>query len=429
MGSRCAVGRLRPDPGGDGPPLAKRDSDPYELSVSQAARDQDVALRHLYESFPYPRVVGSLDDFKSGRRQPTWNPKTSFPVFFPESEARDDLDILIAGCGTHLAPIFAATMPNSRVVAIDISSTSLKISQELATSEGLENVEHHRLPLEEVASLERSFDFVCCTGVVHHLADPAAGLRALGKVLRPEGAMMIMVYARYGRQGVYMLQELAQRLGLPTNELSAAKLQKLLALLPPRHPFRLVYADGGARISLEEVMDMVLNPRDRSYRVQDVRTLVEDAGLGFHRWLGNAEYRPEMTSLGPAGLARELSDDPWERAAAAELSLGSLIKHSFVVTHPQRASAETLFAGDGIRDAIPSLSAHLRIEHAGANLVATNDGHQTAVPTVAPVGELAALLKAIDGRSVGKLAASLPKGALEAYRQLYHADVIQLSLA
>ncbi len=397
--------------------------------MGATAVDQSEALHQLYETFPYPREVSGLEDFKNGARQPIWNPKTSFSVFFPQSEPREDLDILVAGCGTNLGPVFGAFMPKARIVGVDISEASLKISAQQCADHGIENVDHVQLPLEAVASLGQDFDFVCCTGVLHHLEDPAAGLRALGRVTRPGGAIMAMVYARYGRQGIYMLQELAVMLGLRIDELTAAKTQRLLALLPPTHPFRLVYRNAGELISREEVMDMILNPRDRSYRVHDVRDLVAEAGLKFHRWLGNAPYRPEMTALGQAGLLPEADAlDPWGQAAAAELAFGNIIKHSFVVTHPDRASAADLFEGGALLDAYPSMSTHLKIERAGANLVVTNEGHGVPIETSAPVAEMAALLKACDGhRTVGQLAAAFGDAAVSAYRHLYNADAITLS--
>lgn len=393
------------------------------------AVDQSEALQRLYETFPYPREVSGLDEFKAGARQPIWNPKTSYAVFFPESTPRADLDILIAGCGTNLVPVFGAFMPEARIVGVDISCASLAISAEQCATNDITNVEHHQLALEDVASLERTFDFVCCTGVLHHLEDPVRGLRALGDVTRPHGAIMAMVYARYGRQGIYMLQELASMLGLRIDELSAAKTQTLLAELPATHPFRAVYREVGARISLEEVMDMILNPRDRSFRVPDVRALIDDAELRFHRWLGNAPYRPEMTALGQAGLLPEADAlGPWEQAAAAELAFGNIIKHSFVVTHPQRPAASVLFDGHGILDAYPSLSTHLKVEHVGDSLVVTNEGHGVPIETAAPVSEMAALLKACDGRrTVGQLASALGDAVVPAYRHLYNADAITLS--
>ena len=65
-----------------------------------------------------------------------------------------------------------------------------------------------------MGDLNESFDQIICTGVLHHLAEPDAGLSALRGVLNPdEGAMHVMVYAPYGRTGIYMLQEFCRRIG------------------------------------------------------------------------------------------------------------------------------------------------------------------------------------------------------------------------
>ena len=49
--------------------------------------------------------------------------------------------------------------------------------------------------MEEAEELGCSFNKIVCTGVIHHLPDPEIGLRALRSVLKPEGAVHIMVYA------------------------------------------------------------------------------------------------------------------------------------------------------------------------------------------------------------------------------------------
>jgi len=386
---------------------------------------RDRALRELYEAFPYPLAVADLGGFLDGSLEPVWSPKTSFPTFYPEEEPREDLDILIAGCGTNAAPIMAATMPHARVVGIDISTASLEISAASAKKGGLKNLELVQLAIEDVESLGRDFDFVLCEGVLHHLADPVLGLDMLGKVTRPQGAILVMVYAQYGRTGLYMLQDLCRQLGLGVDESSAKQAQALLAALPASHPFRLIHPAGGALITLEEVADMLLNPRDIAYRVPDVRAFVEASGLRFHRWLGNAEYRPEFSALAKAGLLEGTRNmDPWEAAAAAELSHGNLCQHKFVVTHPGRKTAAELFQGEALGRAVPSLAAQLKVEDAGINVALTNGAHQVPVRVIAPKAELVPKLRAIDGkRALAELDVDL-----EFFRNLYHADVIQLSL-
>jgi hypothetical protein len=50
------------------------------------------------------------------------------------------------------------------------------------------------------------------------LPDPDAGLRALRNVLKPDGAMQLMVYATYGRAGIYMLREFCRRVGIQATD-------------------------------------------------------------------------------------------------------------------------------------------------------------------------------------------------------------------
>lgn len=400
--------------------------------------DQDEAVRALYEGFPYPVVLPDLDAVIAGAKVPLWNPVDSAALYFPELPARRELDILVAGCGTTVAPVLAAYIPEARIVGIDVSQSSLDLSQQHAERHGLSNIELRQLALEDAAQLGKSFDFVHCHGVLHHLADPTAGLRALGGVLKDGGALSIMVYATYGRAGLYMLQELCQRLGLQVNEQDGQKAQDLLVQLPPGHPFSMIHADRQQRIAIPEVMDMLLHPRDVSYTTDGVRQLVDSAGLKFHRWLGQAQYTPGLSGLVSAGLGPELaSRDPWEQAAIAELFLGTLIKHEFVVTQDHRRTPAELFQGDGLLHAIPVLAPHLIVEQDGALVRLANSAHQVPFQLSGDVGHFAPILQAIDGKSsVQQQLDARPETAstqsperalaLDTLRQLYFSDLIEL---
>jgi SAM-dependent methyltransferase len=111
------------------------------------------------------------------------------------------LDILIAGCGTNQAAVFAFANPLANVVAIDVNPSSLAHQQELKDKYSLSNLTLHLLPIETVSTLKLSFDLIVSTGVLHHLADPLLGMKALADCLRPDGALAVMLYAKYGRIG------------------------------------------------------------------------------------------------------------------------------------------------------------------------------------------------------------------------------------
>jgi SAM-dependent methyltransferase len=99
--------------------------------------------------------------------------------------------------------------------------------------------------VERVAELNRDFDLVISTGVLHHLADPEAGMASLAAVLRPEGVLAVMLYATYGRVGVQMLQSVFRDLGLGQDEDSIRVVREVLTHID-------------ARYALEEVMVKLL---------------------------------------------------------------------------------------------------------------------------------------------------------------------------
>src|SRR5437763_1128264 len=84
------------------------------------------------------------------------------------ADIKRDLDILIAGCGTYQAAVFAFMNRAANVVAIDVSRSALDHQQYLKDKHGLENLQLHLLPIEEVSALRSDFDLIVSSGVLHH---------------------------------------------------------------------------------------------------------------------------------------------------------------------------------------------------------------------------------------------------------------------
>ncbi len=124
------------------------------------------------------------------------------------------------------------------VTWLDRSSAARSIAQGRAAVRKLENVLwEERSLLDLPGSGVGPFDYIDCCGVLHHLPDPAEGLRALLSVLAPGGGMGLMVYAPHGRTGVYMMQEALRRLA-PATEQPSQRLdvaRRVMRHLPETH--------------------------------------------------------------------------------------------------------------------------------------------------------------------------------------------------
>jgi SAM-dependent methyltransferase len=288
-------------------------------------------IYEFYTNHPFPPPVSDLD-----RAREIWDDENihhaEHHLLWPHKEYRADVDVLIAGCGTWQAAKYALCHPAAHVTAIDVSPTSLEHTWALAKKYDLNDLKIRQLAIENVAELDQQFDLIICTGVLHHLADPDVGLRALRSVLKPDGAMYLMVYAPYGRAGVYMLQEYCRRLGIGTSEQEINDLISVLKVLPDFHP--LLAAQAGSREfpSGPALADALLNPRDVAYSVPQLFDFVERNDLRLTRFYWQAAYLPYCGSISTTPHVELLATLPKrEQYIAMELWRGLMSNHSIVV--------------------------------------------------------------------------------------------------
>jgi len=394
-------------------------------------------VRKFYERMPYPAPLANLDDHRDLYKNPDRR-RAEFHLIWPEKQPRENQEILIAGCGTSQAARYALREPDARITAIDVSDTSLRHTRELQRKYNLENLELQILPIERVREMGRSFDLVVCTGVLHHLQDPDAGLCALRDVLRPGGAMRLMVYASYGRAGIYMMQEYCRLLEVDASETDLQTLGAALKALPPDHPISGLLRRSKDFWRPEAMADALLHPQDRAYTVPEVYAWLDRCGMSFGRWTEQAPYLARCGVLARSPHALRLAALPSrQQHAAIELFRGTMVSHSFIAHRDDGADDRQpiTFAGDRwrhyvpialpwtvcVRDRLPPGSAAVLINrsHTFTDLILTVDSFEDR------------LLDAIDGsRTLGDiLQIALPDGdgearALRFFERLWQYDQI-----
>jgi tetratricopeptide (TPR) repeat protein/2-polyprenyl-3-methyl-5-hydroxy-6-metoxy-1,4-benzoquinol methylase len=157
-------------------------------------------VRNQYEQNPYPRWVKlpihdqALQFNDELRRALPFEPFTPMP---------DDSapDVLIAGCGTGRHPILTSQrFRGVRVLAIDLSLSSISYAKRKTQELGLTNIEYAQADILKLGDIARTFDIIESVGVLHHLADPFTGWRTLLSRLRPGGFMHLGFYSELARR-------------------------------------------------------------------------------------------------------------------------------------------------------------------------------------------------------------------------------------
>ncbi len=317
--------------------------------------DHVTAIRAFYESHPYPAPVATLEQRLDRYRDPQRRRAQSL-LLWPLEKQRPDRSILVAGCGTSQAARHALMEPDARVTAIDISETSLRHTRDLQEKHDIRNLQLHRLAIERIGELGETFDQIVCTGVLHHLSDPDAGLRSLRDVLTRDGAMHVMVYAPYGRAGITMMQDYCRLLGIGIGDEDLRDLGQTVQALPVDHPIAAVVKRAKDFARPDALADALLNPQDRAYSVPQVYAWLELCGLKFGRWYEQAAYLPQCGAIDSAPHGARLAALPSSaQHAAIELLRGTMDRHSFVAYRDdrEREAQPITFDGDAWRGFVP----------------------------------------------------------------------------
>jgi hypothetical protein len=168
--------------------------------------------------------------------------------------------------------------------------------------------------------------------------------------------MRLMVYARYGRAGIYMMQEYCRLLEIEASETDLRTLRAALEALPADHPISGLLRRSKDFWRPEAMADALLHPQDRAYTVPEVYSWLDRCGMSFGRWIEQAPYLAQCGILARSPHGPRLAALPLrQQHAAVELFRGTMVSHSFIAHRDDSAeeSQPITFAGDGWRDYVP----------------------------------------------------------------------------
>jgi SAM-dependent methyltransferase len=190
----------------------------------------------------------------------------------------DSLDILVAGCGTgrHVLEL-AQSYRGARVLAIDLSLSSLAHARRRTPPRLSGAVEFAQADIMALGSLDQRFDLINATGVFHHMPEPWAGWREIIKLMKPDGVMQVGLYSEHARRAIVATRQIiAERGYRPTPD----DIRRL------RHDLATSGEDAGLwrfgdYFTVSTCRDLLFHVQEMRTTIPEIKAFLADNGLRF----------------------------------------------------------------------------------------------------------------------------------------------------
>ncbi|HZE69986.1 MAG TPA: class I SAM-dependent methyltransferase [Pyrinomonadaceae bacterium] len=258
-------------------PMTSKDEN--NIDFAQSIESTDALNANFYGRFQFPWIPAAFD---------TPTDPAFETVMLNQSLGSWDQSLIpakpkiwVAGCGTNQAIFTALRFPNATILGTDLSTTSLETSTITARQLGISNVEFSRESINH-ATFEHEFDYVICTGVIHHNADPKASLAKLSKALKPSGILELMVYNRYHRIETTAFQKAIRILaGTATEANFEVEMQIAQAIIAgfkmPNNMAR--FLENYKECPESRLADSLLQPIEYSFTIRSLESLAASCNL------------------------------------------------------------------------------------------------------------------------------------------------------
>jgi 2-polyprenyl-3-methyl-5-hydroxy-6-metoxy-1,4-benzoquinol methylase len=267
------------------------------LRLTEIEDEVSQRVRQQYEENPYPRWVHaagqvapiSIDQYL----------REQFPTgAFAPLNKTENVDILVAGCGTgQIAIASAQKYLGASVLAIDLSLSSLSYAKRSTPGDLASRIEYAQADILKLASLERSFDVIDSSGVLHHMADPFGGWQILLTLLRPGGLMHLGLYSEAGRRDVWAARKLIADRGFGSTPDEIRRCRQELLETPLARVTR--FTDF---FTTSECRDLLFHVQEARLSIPMLKAFITNHGLkflGFEFGLPALQrYRTHFTSSG-----------------------------------------------------------------------------------------------------------------------------------
>jgi len=172
------------------------------------------------------------------------------------------------GSGTSQLSNYLAAGTNNKIYAFDPTELALRLGYNFALENNINNVTFVNADIFDDILEDEIFDFVWCSGVLHHTKDPFLGFKIIQKSLKPNGYILIGLYNKYGRFRTFVRQFLYKIFG-----------RKLIMLMDPY--LRSLNKETSQQKINSWIRDQYEHPVEKSHTFDEVLKWFDDYGIEF----------------------------------------------------------------------------------------------------------------------------------------------------
>jgi tetratricopeptide (TPR) repeat protein len=248
---------------------------PIDNKVSQLVRNQ-------YEENPYPRWVNpGLSDKPRAIRQVLQSIKLH--LNYDLQQFSNKPDILIAGCGTGQHALSTASrFLNCNVLAVDLSLSSLSYAIRKTQELGVANIEYMQGDILKLDQIEREFDIIESSGVLHHMDNPLTGWKVLVDKLRVSGLMKVGLYSEIARQNIVQARkQIAKKKYTSSPDDIRRYREEIINMNPNRTSEVLNVIESSDFYSLSACRDLLFHVQEHRFTLPQIEEALKELGLNF----------------------------------------------------------------------------------------------------------------------------------------------------
>ena len=241
--------------------------------------DISINVRQQYEQNPYPRWEKLAI---SSKKKTIANISDEIPLRLNSQNIRDSnsLEVLIAGCGTGRQSIEVATMyANCNVTAVDLSLTSLAYAKRKSDELSVKNISYLQADILDLHKLDKQFEIIECSGVLHHMDKPLDGWKVLESLLKPHGLMRIGLYSELARKDIKKIRQTSTLSGSMMSDLEIKKFRRSLINSQDTDLQRTI--NGRDFYSLSTFRDLVLHVKEHHFTIPQIQNCLVELKLSF----------------------------------------------------------------------------------------------------------------------------------------------------